>query len=391
MTPETRAERQQNVILNLVSVDTCDLEPEDRECPICKEDLQLTFLFNDSEETEPPVKIAACGHVYGVRCIYRWLMAHGTCPLCRGDLEILARPIHRVQPDTISADEASRHIPDWIERSFTGRPIHNLGGNTSGWGSSFEPVRRTPSPPAPMRTDTQPVDRASAWLRNVYLSRTPIPGRPIRRPALRRPAHTPALPLTNQSPARIESSISRDGIVTFEGDPSPRWTLDSIRRVGTDASEGEASDQALAWGDSFRPAIQMPEILEPWVAPMRTVLRPIGQGRAGRRGYRRGRPTRTPAWTESPISRDSMTQSVREASSQLDSDRRDRPDNSAVETHDQTPRSTPESIGRDRTNNSEGEASSAMVQLAQLSIQDDDGQKDDVEASATTNDRALST
>lgn len=53
-----------------------ELDPEDRQCTICQEE------FLDSEEVKPshaPVKIA-CGHVFGKKCIIRWLD-----PLCSWD------------------------------------------------------------------------------------------------------------------------------------------------------------------------------------------------------------------------------------------------------------------------------------------------------------------
>lgn len=50
-----------------------ELDPEDRECTICQEE------FLDSEDGKPshdPVRVA-CGHVFGRKCIIRWLD-----PLC---------------------------------------------------------------------------------------------------------------------------------------------------------------------------------------------------------------------------------------------------------------------------------------------------------------------
>ncbi|CAN6169783.1 unnamed protein product [Urochloa humidicola] len=48
-----------------------------RECAVC---------LGAVEEGEMVRRLPACGHVYHVECIDRWLAAHRTCPLCRSEL-----------------------------------------------------------------------------------------------------------------------------------------------------------------------------------------------------------------------------------------------------------------------------------------------------------------
>ena len=77
---------------------------------------------------------------------------------------------------------------------------------------------------------------------NESSARNPVMGRLIRTPALRRPTHSPALPLP-RAPAQIENPVSRDPMNNYadEADQAPRWTPDSIRRRRPDALAGEAS------------------------------------------------------------------------------------------------------------------------------------------------------
>ncbi|TGO11498.1 hypothetical protein BTUL_0108g00140 [Botrytis tulipae] len=113
-------------ILESVDVETLDLEDN---CSICiesyttaatlsepdtvattpEEDIILVIAngFEDSIDTsgdskhsiiiahEPhhAVKIKACGHVFGGRCITKWLKENNTCPMCRGKV-LLPAPSH---------------------------------------------------------------------------------------------------------------------------------------------------------------------------------------------------------------------------------------------------------------------------------------------------------
>ncbi|TGO56009.1 hypothetical protein BOTNAR_0232g00170 [Botryotinia narcissicola] len=113
--------------LKSVDMETLDLEDN---CSICiepyataatlsepdavvtipKEDIILVIAngFEDSIDTsddpkhpiiisnEPhhdAVKMKACGHVFGRRCITKWLKENNTCPMCRGKV-LLPAPFH---------------------------------------------------------------------------------------------------------------------------------------------------------------------------------------------------------------------------------------------------------------------------------------------------------
>lgn len=354
MVSGTIAGRQQNVILNLIGVDAHNLEPDDRTCSICKETLQPALSFHSSREPEPPVKLARCGHIFGVRCIYRWLMHEGTCPMCRR--EILSLVLSSQRSTNTSAGEPPFQVPEWIDRSYTGGPIDNLAGNASDWGDNLRPVDRTPYPPAPTRRETQPVGRTPAWQGNEPSVRNRIPGRPIRRPVLRR------LPPPSHRPAATGNPISRDRPRTAANgasDQAPRWTRDWIRRHRPNFLPREVLDNLPSWGFNRRPDFQTPALRRPhpWAH-----LQPITQGRALQGTANRRPRARTPSWVDGSITRHQTNNAVAEASAR-------------------TPRWTPESVGRGRTDFSVGEASSA---IAQLSIEDDHGQEGDVEASATT-------
>lgn len=62
-------------ILASVSFET--LSAEERRCTICLQDI-------GDGDADSPVRLP-CLHVFGDRCIKRWLEEEGTCPLCRYD------------------------------------------------------------------------------------------------------------------------------------------------------------------------------------------------------------------------------------------------------------------------------------------------------------------
>lgn len=78
----------------LEQVDINDLDPNDRICAICQEEFHVS---DDAERSHPPVK-TICDHIFGKRCITRWLNpmcsyreffhrgrepAKTSCPCCR--------------------------------------------------------------------------------------------------------------------------------------------------------------------------------------------------------------------------------------------------------------------------------------------------------------------
>lgn len=62
-----------------------DLKEDETDCPICYRD----YYSGDSQnEPEDAVKIG-CGHVYGRRCLDKWIQETDTCPTCRGKLDLV--------------------------------------------------------------------------------------------------------------------------------------------------------------------------------------------------------------------------------------------------------------------------------------------------------------
>ena len=75
--------------VDITDVDICDLGPDNRECPICREALQL-------HENKKTAAQLTCGHAFGRECIISWLQIGTTCPMCRATVieipEILETP-----------------------------------------------------------------------------------------------------------------------------------------------------------------------------------------------------------------------------------------------------------------------------------------------------------
>ncbi|ELR04546.1 hypothetical protein GMDG_06837 [Pseudogymnoascus destructans 20631-21] len=66
-------------------VRVADLKEDEIDCPICYRD----YYTGDSEnESEDAVRIA-CGHMYGRRCLDKWIQENDTCPTCRGKLDLV--------------------------------------------------------------------------------------------------------------------------------------------------------------------------------------------------------------------------------------------------------------------------------------------------------------
>ena len=66
-------------------VRVADLKEGEIDCPICYRD----YYTGDSQnELEDAVKIE-CGHVYGRRCLDKWIQENDTCPTCRGKLDLV--------------------------------------------------------------------------------------------------------------------------------------------------------------------------------------------------------------------------------------------------------------------------------------------------------------
>ena len=73
-----------HVVESLQDIDVNSLEPEDRYCTICMEELAVPEPVEG--KTETPVRLP-CGHVFGKTCITIWFGEHCTCPSCRRKVE----------------------------------------------------------------------------------------------------------------------------------------------------------------------------------------------------------------------------------------------------------------------------------------------------------------
>lgn len=81
-------EKRQNGLLRILidDVDLRNLDPQDHKCCICQElmasdsDLKSATM---SSKQEFSVRLAPCGHIFGISCIMRWLYCHESCPICR--------------------------------------------------------------------------------------------------------------------------------------------------------------------------------------------------------------------------------------------------------------------------------------------------------------------
>ena len=73
-----------------------DLDPDGRDCAICKEEFRVS---EDPKLSHTPVKTVSCGHIFGKPCIIKWLD-----PLCYwGSREGQESVIHNLNPSTIKA------------------------------------------------------------------------------------------------------------------------------------------------------------------------------------------------------------------------------------------------------------------------------------------------
>ena len=86
-------------IFNLIEVDIRDLDPEDQACSICHEPMQMASAYDLHDE--PGAEIVDCGHVFGLKCILRWLKLQTRCPLCRSTVMTSQRVYRRSEVHTI--------------------------------------------------------------------------------------------------------------------------------------------------------------------------------------------------------------------------------------------------------------------------------------------------
>ncbi|CAN6194951.1 unnamed protein product [Urochloa humidicola] len=65
------------------------------ECAVC---------LGPVQEGEMVRRLPACGHVYHVECIDRWLAVHRTCPLCRSELDPCKGTYDALPPPLLQVD-----------------------------------------------------------------------------------------------------------------------------------------------------------------------------------------------------------------------------------------------------------------------------------------------
>jgi len=100
-------------------IDISLLKQNERQCHICLDEIGIP---NAEGETEKPVQIRQCGHLFGERCIKSWaLNPDNICPLCRG--EIL--PIDHMHVAYINRKQRDLDLlntnpsPSWILQLFS--------------------------------------------------------------------------------------------------------------------------------------------------------------------------------------------------------------------------------------------------------------------------------
>ena len=69
---------------NLGRIFISDLDPEDTECTICRDNLE-----NHAQSCNGTAARLRCGHFFGRECILTWLNDHSTCPTCRVEVDYL--------------------------------------------------------------------------------------------------------------------------------------------------------------------------------------------------------------------------------------------------------------------------------------------------------------
>ncbi|CAI6319161.1 unnamed protein product [Periconia digitata] len=72
--------------LNGIAVPTKIDSSSDSTCSICLEEYSEIH-----SQGHLPMKIRICGHIFGAKCIRRWLGSSTTCPMCRRQLNALPR------------------------------------------------------------------------------------------------------------------------------------------------------------------------------------------------------------------------------------------------------------------------------------------------------------
>ncbi|KAL8831612.1 MAG: hypothetical protein Q9191_000763 [Dirinaria sp. TL-2023a] len=129
---------------------------EDRECPICNE------LYGEHERAKELV----CGHIFGSRCIRRWLRNHDTCPNCRTN--VVRDVLHPVFSGShASVEWTTRPVYEVTNRSST--PQLEVSSTSTRRDSTVQ-LQNVAAPSRPTRRDTS---RRSA---EASSSRHPIVG-----------------------------------------------------------------------------------------------------------------------------------------------------------------------------------------------------------------------
>ncbi|PMD22979.1 hypothetical protein NA56DRAFT_81552 [Hyaloscypha hepaticicola] len=80
---QTSSRERLDAVSSLPKVSLENLDDDDRNCAICKDEFGVVF---QDKKSEHPVR-TPCGHVIGSECLTIWLSNHNTCPSCRAILD----------------------------------------------------------------------------------------------------------------------------------------------------------------------------------------------------------------------------------------------------------------------------------------------------------------
>lgn len=114
---EARARREEaerhravygDVALFTSPLDIEDLAARNRECSICRVEFGVA---EEGAESELPVRLHGCQHVFGKACLTSWVQDAGTCPLCRQDVAAPTRTSLPVPAGDV-ADQPDEEVED---------------------------------------------------------------------------------------------------------------------------------------------------------------------------------------------------------------------------------------------------------------------------------------
>lgn len=64
----------------------CHLITEENKKDVCGENICCTICLQDLQQGETARSLPLCHHTFHMSCVDKWLMRHGSCPVCRQDI-----------------------------------------------------------------------------------------------------------------------------------------------------------------------------------------------------------------------------------------------------------------------------------------------------------------